>query len=318
MSKCFVTGVAGFIGSSVAERLINDGHSVIGVDCFTDYYSIEQKKANIKNLLKSNSFHFLDADLSTLDLKQHLQDVDYIFHYAAQPGVRDGFGKNFNLYMKNNIMVLKQMLDAAKELPVRKFVFASSSSVYGQQSPLPIKEDIPLKPLSLYGASKLHCESMCDIYHQTFGMPIISLRFFSVYGPKQRPDMAFHKFIKAAVNGDKITINGDGTQSRDFTYINDIVDANILAMQSDVSGEAFNVGNGNTVSIKEAIRIIEQAADQKLEIEYNQQAPGDVDYTLADNSKAKNLLGYAPKWNLADGLATEYAWLKHFYQKVLI
>ncbi|XZF15895.1 NAD-dependent epimerase/dehydratase family protein [Chitinophagaceae bacterium MMS25-I14] len=317
MSKCFITGAAGFIGSTVAERLLHEGHQVTGVDCFTDYYPTEQKKANIKNLLQSDCFNFLQADISTLDLKEHLQNVDYIFHFAAQPGVRDGFGKNFDLYMKNNIVALKHMLDAAKDSGIRKFVFASSSSVYGQQQQsAPVKEDAFLKPLSLYGASKLNCEHMCNIYHHTFHVPVISLRFFSVYGPKQRPDMAFHKFIRAAINEDKIIINGDGTQCRDFTYISDIVDANILAMQSDISGEAFNVGNGNSVSINDAIKMIEQASGTQLEIEYRQQSHGDVDYTLADISRAKSLLGYKPRWNMADGIAAEYSWLKQLSQNM--
>jgi nucleoside-diphosphate-sugar epimerase len=313
MSKCFVTGVAGFIGSSVAERLIHQGHTVTGVDCFTDYYSTEQKKSNIKNLLQSQSFKFVQADVASLDLKPYLQDADYVFHFAAQPGVRDGFGKNFDLYQKHNITGLKHMLDAAKDSPIRKFVFASSSSVYGQRSE-PVREDIALAPLSIYGASKVNGEHMCNIYHQTFGVPVIALRFFSVYGPKQRPDMAFHKFIKAAINGDKITINGDGMQSRDFTCIHDIVDANLLAMQSGIVGETFNVGNGKTTTIREAVNMIEQTAGIRLDIEYVTQAQGDVDRTLADISKAKELLGYNPQWSLEQGIAAEYAWLQQLHQ----
>lgn len=313
MSRCLVTGVAGFIGSSVAARLIKDGHQVTGIDCLTDYYSIVQKKHNLKDLLPKKDFIFYESDLMTADLKEILRDIEYVFHFAAHAGVRDGFGRNFELYVRNNILIIKRLLDACKDIQLKKFVYASSSSIYGQQSNTPTKEDAQPKPISLYGATKLTCENICDIYCKTFGIPIITLRFFSVYGPRQRPDMAFHKFLKAIIHGDTIVINGDGKQSRDFTFIEDIVDMNMLAMQSPLWDEVFNVGRGKTITIEETIDLMRSITKAAMKVEYLSHEAGDVANTLSDTLRAVTRLGYDPKWDLADGIALQYEWLKNFY-----
>ncbi len=311
MSLCFVTGAAGFIGSSIVERLLSLGFRVIGIDAFTNYYSISQKKMNLRILLKNNAFRFYELDLVKTDLTKLLIDVEYVFHFAAQPGVRDGFGDNFVHYLNNNILATQKLLEAVKSIPLKKFIFASSSSIYGQNSVLGISEDLTPKPISLYGTSKQMSENICRIYFENFGVPLITFRLFTVYGPKQRPDMAFYKFFSSILNKENIVIFGNGTQTRDFTYIDDVVDAIILALSSNATGEIFNIGSGNSITLNDSLKIIQNISGQNFNINYIKKEIGDGEHTLANISKAKDMLNYSPKWNLYEGLTEEFNWLKH-------
>jgi UDP-glucose 4-epimerase len=246
-----VTGVAGFIGSHLAEELLHRGYSVVGIDCFTDYYPREIKETNLANLMVNENFKFIKADLLDVNFKD--LNVDYIFHMAAQPGVRASWGKSFQVYVKDNILVTQKLLEDFLDSEIKKFVFASSSSVYGDVAELPIREDALPKPISPYGVTKLAAENLCHLYWKNYGIPIVSLRYFTVYGPRQRPDMAIHKFVKAMLEDKEIVIYGDGNQTRDFTYISDAVEGTILAAKSNLEGEVFNIGGGSRTSVNQII-----------------------------------------------------------------
>lgn len=306
--KALVTGGAGFIGSHLAEGLLKLGWEVKGIDSFTDYYSRKQKEDNLKNLRENKNFSFQEGDLLNLDLRKALEGIDYLFHEAAQPGVRESWGKNFGLYIRNNITVTQRLLEEAKEFPLKKFILASSSSVYGE-SPLPMREDNVLKSISPYGVTKLASENLGYLYYKSCKVPVIILRYFTVYGPRQRPDMAFHRFIKALLNDEEIVIYGDGNQTRDFTYISDAVESTIRAAQSKVTGEIINIGGGAQATINETLKILEEITKKKAKVKYIEKQKGDMLHTFADISKAKKLLDYQPKVKLREGLEKEVAWL---------
>lgn len=308
--RCLVTGVAGFIGSHLAEDLIRKGSQVIGIDSFTDYYPRWMKEKNLEHLQEQEKFTFIEWDLLDLDLKKLLAGIDYCFHQAAQAGVRASWGKHFDTYTKCNILATQRLLEAAKESRLKKFVFASSSSVYGDSQDLPLREDSLPRPLSPYGVTKLASENLVSLYHKNYGLPAISLRYFTVFGPGQRPDMAFHKFIKAILADEEIIIYGDGEQTRDFTFISDIVHANILAAESELSGEIFNIGGGSRISLKGAIKILEENIGCQAKLRCVESQRGDMRHTWADISKAEDLLGYKPEVDLSHGLAQEIEWLR--------
>jgi UDP-glucose 4-epimerase len=307
--KCLVTGVAGFIGSHLAERLIKEGHQVVGIDCFTDYYPREIKERNIEKLRSSEGFTFIEANLLDVNLPEMLRGLDYIFHQAAQAGVRASWGTNFEVYTLNNVLTTQKLLEAAKEAPIKLFVYASSSSVYGDAETFPTPETANPKPISPYGVTKLAGEHLCYLYWKNFGVPFISLRYFTVYGPRQRPDMAFHRFIKAMLKGKEIIVYGDGKQTRDFTYIDDAVEANLLAMRSEAIGEVFNIDGGSRITINEAIRLLEGIMGKRARVRYVERQKGDVRHTAADITKAKKMLGYEPKVRIEEGLRREVEWL---------
>lgn len=313
--KALVTGSAGFIGSNLAERLLNEGYEVIGIDCFTDYYSRDLKEKNLSFFKEHKNFTFIEEDILNLDLVELLADVDYVFHQAAQAGVRASWGKSFDIYTDNNIRATQQLLEAAKKSSIKKFVYASSSSVYGDTDQLPMQESNKLQPVSPYGVSKLAAENLCYLYWKNFGVPTVSLRYFTVFGERHRPDMAFHIFIKGILTGGKITIFGDGEQSRNFTYVGDVVQANILVAESDIAGEIFNVGGaGDRVTLNETIAIMEDIIGQEVEKEYKAVAKGDVKHTEADETKIREILGYEPHIGLREGLEREVEWLKQIYK----
>jgi UDP-glucose 4-epimerase len=306
--KSLVTGCAGFIGSHLVERLLREGHEVVGIDSFTDYYAREIKEANMRGFIKDDNFHFIEEDINRLDLSEILCNVDYIFHQAAQAGVRASWGESFRHYTDNNILATQALLEAAKDAEIKRFVYASSSSVYGDAEKLPMREsDVP-KPVSPYGVTKLAGEHLCYLYWKNYGVPAISLRYFTVYGPRQRPDMAFHKFVKAILRGEKIVVYGDGTQTRDFTYIDDVVEANLLAAKKGKLGEAYNIGGGARISVNEVIRLMEEITGKKAEVEYIERQKGDVRDTYADTAKARRELGYSPKVGIEEGLRRFIAW----------
>src|SRR6056297_748166 len=301
--KALVTGTAGFIGSTLTEKLLKEGYEVIGVDCFIDYYPRKLKEKNIESFIDNNNFTFIEKNILDLDLKELLKDIDYIFHQAAQAGVRASWGEDFEIYSDNNIMGTQKLLEAAKESNIKKFVYASSSSVYGDTDNLPMKETNRLQPVSPYGVSKLAAENLCYLYYKNFNVPIVSLRYFTVFGERQRPDMAFHKFIKAILAGEEITVFGDGRQSRSYIYVLDIVRANLLASESTVRGEIFNIGgDGKRVVLNDAISLIEKLIGKKAKRNYQNKVRGDVKHTSADCSKAKSMLNYRPVVDFEEGL----------------
>ncbi len=308
--RSLVTGVAGFIGSHLAERLIKEGHEVVGIDCFTDYYARSIKEKNLKGLLQLSDFTFLEDNLLEVNLSDLLVGVDYIFHQAAQAGVRSSWGAEFEIYTSNNILATQKLLEACKRLDIRRFIYASSSSVYGDSEELPLREKSLLKPVSPYGVTKLAGEHLCYSYWKNYQVPVISLRYFTVYGPRQRPDMAFHRFVRAILGGGEIEIYGNGEQTRDFTFISDAVSGNMLAMKSNAQGEIFNVGGGSRVSVNEVLDIIQNIAGKAAKIVYRDVQKGDVRHTLADTNKAKKHLGYIPEVDLKTGLKEEWKWLK--------
>ncbi len=317
--KSLVTGAAGFIGSHLAETLIAEGHQVIGVDCFIDYYSREIKESNLEALRGNPDFTFIEDSLLNLDLQKLLQGVDYVFHQAAQAGVRASWGESFEIYTENNIRVTQQLLETAKEIDIKKFVYASSSSVYGDTDELPMKETNRLQPVSPYGVSKLAAEHLCYLYWKNFRVPAVSLRYFTVFGERQRPDMAFHIFIKSILEGKPVVIYGDGQQSRNFTHVEDIVRANLLAAESDVEGEVFNIGgDGEGIVLDDAIGLIEGYLGLEAKRDYRDKAKGDVRHTSADTTKAQKLLGYRPEVGFKEGLKREIEWLKVMWKRGVI
>ncbi|MDH4198405.1 MAG: GDP-mannose 4,6-dehydratase [Candidatus Aminicenantes bacterium] len=311
--KCVVTGAAGFIGSRLAAHLLAEGHVVVGVDCFTDYYPRHIKERNLAPLRTSPSFRFLAEDLNTMDLGGLLDGVEAVFHLAAQAGVRASWGTSFDAYITNNIRATQRLLEAARGRPLRRFVFASSSSVYGLTRDLPMRETSPVQPLSPYGVTKLSAEQLCVLYNRNYGVPTVALRFFTVYGPGQRPDMAFHRFFQALAEDREITVYGNGDQTRDFTYVDDIVAANLAALDRGRPGEVYNVGGGHRERLADVIRVMEDVAALKARITHTEAQKGDVPDTYADIRKARDELGYEPRTALQDGLREEWVWLRGLY-----
>jgi len=308
--KCFVTGAAGFIGSTLSEKLLSLGHSVIGIDCFTDYYDIALKKKNLLSLSTQDKFELIEENILDVDLESALSGVDVIFHQAAQAGVRASWGSDFSIYTNLNILGTQRLLEACRGNGVTKFVYASSSSVYGDTPDIPMKETSYLQPVSPYGVSKLAAEHLCYLYYKNFGIPTVSLRYFTVFGPRQRPDMSFNRFIKATLLGKKISLYGDGEQTRDFTFISDIVDANIAAMERGEGGSVFNIGGGVRVSMNQVIDMIGEVLGKEITVDRQETQKGDMRHTYADTTLAQKKLLYQPKVSLKDGLTKEAAWLK--------
>lgn len=305
-----VTGCAGFIGSHLTESLLADGCSVLGLDCFNDNYGRAQKLRNLDRAREWERFEFVPLDLAFGDLVDLVEDCEAIFHLAAEPGVRSSWDERFAKYVRNNIAGTQQLLDAAREFPDKRFVFASSSSVYGQALTFPTHEDVLPAPHSPYGVTKLAAEHLCRAYHENFGVDAVTLRYFSVYGPRQRPDMAFNIFCRAALNDEPITVFGDGNQTRDFTFVGDVVSATRLAADaSDVDARIFNVGGGSHITLRTALELIEQFAGRKLEVRYGSREAGDVRDTLADVNRSREVLGFETGVAFQDGLLAEFEWM---------
>jgi nucleoside-diphosphate-sugar epimerase len=307
--KSLITGVAGFIGSHLAERLLGLDHQVVGVDKFLDNYPRSFKEKNLSNFAGDDRFSFLNADLLRLDLKALLSDVTYVFHLAAQPGVRSSWGDEFARYSENNIRATQMLLEAAKSTNLKKFVYASSSSVYGDTEDLPMREDGGTRPVSPYGVSKLAAEHLTYLYCKAFGVPTVSLRFFTVYGPRQRPDMFFHIFMKALLRGEEVPLYDDGEQTRDFTFCSDIVDGILPAAFYPGVGEVFNLGGGSEISLRRAMDMVERIAGRKSQLRRMDRQRGDVRHTQARLEEARSKLGYAPRIGLEEGLARQWEWI---------
>lgn len=309
--KVVVTGVAGFIGSSLAHRLLTDSDvEVVGIDSLTDYYDAELKRANLARLT-SDRFHFIEDDLATMNLEAALRDAVAIFHQAGQPGVRKSWGAEFSEYTTQNVLATQRLLEHARSVKsLDAFVYASSSSVYGDAESYPTSETDRPMPVSPYGVTKLAAEHLTTLYGTNFGVPTISLRYFTVYGPAQRPDMAFNKFFRAALQDQEIPVYGDGEQIREFTHVSDIVEANLLAWKKRTPpGSVVNLSGGSSVSVNEILSIIGRLTGKALRITNLDKVPGDVLRTGGSTQRAAELLGWKPLVSIEDGLQSEYEWL---------
>jgi UDP-glucuronate 4-epimerase len=312
--KILVTGAAGFIGSHLCEKLLKDENRiVIGVDTFTGPTPIVLKQKNLESLIRHPRFTFFKKDLLKANFKELLSNVDAVYHLAAIPGVRSSWGTEFAPYVTNNILVTQRLLEACKTASIKQFIYASTSSIYGEMDGK-VSEDKKPDPLSPYGITKLTGEHLCHVYSKYFGIPITILRFFTVFGPRQRPDMAFHRFIKQIHDNKFITVFGDGTQTRDFTYISDCVEGVAAVLQNKKAiGETINIGGKERASVLEVISLLEQLSGQKAKIQYSDQVIGEPKHTWADISKATDILHYAPSTSLRVGLKKEWDYLFQIY-----
>jgi nucleoside-diphosphate-sugar epimerase len=308
--KALLTGAAGFIGSTLSDRLLADGADVIGIDSFTDYYPRPLKERNLSAALRHPRFRFVEGAIQDVDLPALLAGRTHVFHLAAQAGVRKSWGRDFAIYTVNNIEATQILLEACTRVTLDRFVYSSSSSVYGDSVAMPMREDAVPQPVSPYGVSKLAAEQLCYLYFSNFAVPTVSLRYFTVYGPRQRPDMAFHKFLRAALRGEPITVYGDGEQTRDFTFVSDAVAANIAAAERGVPGRVYNIGGGSRVSVNEVLEMIGRVTGRRPVITVDPAQKGDMRHTFAETWLARTDLGFMPKIELEEGLAAEYQWLK--------
>ncbi|HEX8977343.1 MAG TPA: NAD-dependent epimerase/dehydratase family protein [Solirubrobacteraceae bacterium] len=303
--KALVTGCAGFIGSRLVERLLYDGTSVVGIDSFTDYYAKETKKANLRRFRDHPGFSFQRVDLSRDELDGLLADVDVVYHLAGQPGVRASFGPGFAKYVRHNIEGTQRLLHAAIDQPIEALVYASSSSVYGDDNVYPTPEDAPRYPRSPYGMTKLAVEELAGVYLRNHGLPVVGLRYFTVFGPGQRPDMAFARFIPQLLAGHQLTVFGDGRQIRDFTYVDDAVRATIAAAARGRPGAVYNVAGGQPVTLREAFELLSEILERPANVLTLPAAPGDVLRTGGDGALAREELDFTPHINLEDGLRAQ-------------
>ena len=307
--KALVTGVAGFIGSTLAERLVADGADVVGIDCFTDYYPRAIKERNLEGLRRQSSFQFVESSIASADLGRLISGRTHVFHLAAQAGVRKSWGRDFSTYTTNNIEATQLLLEALVGSGIERVVYASSSSVYGDAAAIPMREDALPQPVSPYGVTKLSAEQLCHLYFVNHGIPTVSLRYFTVYGPRQRPDMGFNRFLTAALRDQPITVFGDGEQTRDFTFVTDAVAATAAAATRGTPGRVYNIGGGSRVSVNEVLEIIGRVTGKRLQLVVDPVQKGDMRHTYADTSLARAELGYRPAVGLEQGLAAEFRWL---------
>jgi UDP-glucose 4-epimerase len=307
--KALVTGAAGFIGSHLSAALLTSGATVTGIDCFTDYYARPLKEANLAPLKRLSGFSFIEAALQDVDLRSLLAGVTHVFHLAGQAGVRKSWGGDFDVYIRDNIQATQRLLEALVRMPIQKYVYSSSSSVYGNNVPLPMAEDAYLQPLSPYGVTKLAAEHLGNLYFANHGVPTVSLRYFTVYGPRQRPDMAFQRFLTAARDGTPITLYGDGEQTRDFTFVSDIVAANMAAAVQGRPGSVYNIGGGSRVTMNHVLDLIRKVTGKTVAVLREPEQKGDMRHTYADTSAARRDLDFNPQVALENGLGQQYRWL---------
>ena len=311
-THALVTGAAGFLGSHLADRLLAEGVRVTGVDCFTTYYDPALKRRHVRGALEHDAYTLVELDLGADDLGT-LPEVDVVFHQAAQAGVRASWGAEFAGYTHHNVLATQRLLERYRDARLERFVYASSSSVYGDAERFPTGEDLLPRPFSPYGVTKLAAEHLTLLYGRNFGLPVAALRYFTVYGPRQRPDMAFHRFCRAMLRREPITVYGDGRQSRDFTYVDDAIEANLRAWKQAQPQGVYNVGGGSQIEVLEAIAIIEKALGVKAGIRFEPRLPGDPLRTRADATRIRADLGFAPATPIERGLAAEAAWMRELY-----
>jgi len=306
-----VTGSAGFIGSHTVERLLTDGHRVRGVDCFTDNYDPALKRANVALVAGHPEHELVETDLVTADAAALLDGVDAVLHLAGQPGVRDSWADGFETYVERNIVATQRLLEAAKDSGISRFAAASSSSVYGDAETYPTTETALPRPVSPYGVTKLAAEHMCTLYAANFGVPTVSLRYFTVYGPRQRTDMALRRMIDMTLAGDAFPLYGDGSVSRSFTYVDDVVEANLAALFHDAPpGTALNIANESTASMTELIDMVGDAIGTPVHLERFDAAAGDARRTGGSSALAREVLGWSPTTSLTDGIREMVAWCR--------
>ncbi|HTD57261.1 MAG TPA: GDP-mannose 4,6-dehydratase [Solirubrobacteraceae bacterium] len=309
--RAIVTGCAGFIGSHLTDTLLEAGHSVVGIDCFNDNYGRPQKEVNLAAARDWESFELLTLDLAHGALSGVVSDCETVYHLAAEPGVRSSWGNRFDRYAQNNVVATQHLLEALRLTPQTRLVYASSSSIYGQVECLPTREDSTPRPLSPYGVTKLSAEHLCHLYFENYGLKTVSLRYFTAFGPRQRPDMAFNIFCRAALAERPITVYGDGTQTRDFTYVEDIAAATVAAgtLPTVEFGQAYNVGGGLRTSVRQALDAIADLTGRALDIQHVPREHGDVRDTGADTARARRDLGFEPRVQLDEGLQAELDWI---------
>jgi nucleoside-diphosphate-sugar epimerase len=309
MGRALVTGCAGFIGSTLVDALLASGSRVIGIDAVTDSYAVDQKRSNLATATDDDAFELHEVDLADVDLRPFLEQVDVVFHLAGLPGVRASWGDRFAEYDRANVLATQRLLEQARDTSVRRIVYSSSSSVYGAADRYPVVEtDLPA-PRSPYGVTKLAAEHLCNLYAANFGVPTVSLRYFTVYGPRQRPDMAFHRIVEAALRGTTFRMFGTGEQRRDFTFVADAVAANLLAATTDVApGTVLNIGGDSDASMNDVVELVESATGRSLARIDEAFAAGDVLRTGADVSRARELIGWSPTTTLADGIGAQVEW----------
>ena len=308
--RVVVTGAAGFIGSHLSERLLAAGHEVLGIDSFADYYEKARKEQNLETSRSNDRFHFVAADLVDADLDPLLDGAAVVYHLAGQPGVRPSWGNLFDRYVRDNVIATQRLLEALKEAPIKRLVFAGSSSVYGDAERFPTKETALPRPVSPYGVTKLAAEHLTLLYTRNFGIPAVSVRYFTVYGPRQRPDMAFSRFMQAMTAGEDIEVFGDGEQTREFTYVSDAVDGTIKASTADVVGQIFNLGGGSRVTVNKVLATLEEISGLSVRRQNLPAAPGDPRHTGASINLARERLGWEPRVSLRDGLARQWEWFQ--------
>jgi nucleoside-diphosphate-sugar epimerase len=309
-SRVIVTGAAGFIGSHLCERLLADGNQVVGIDSFTDYYDRGHKERNLKTARAHADFIFEEVDLVEADLLPLLRDARVVYHLAGQPGVRPSWGGQFDRYVRDNVIATQRLLEVLKDLPIERLVFASSSSVYGDAEMFPTKETALPRPVSPYGVTKLAAEHLAFLYAKNFGVPTTSVRYFTVYGPRQRPDMGFARFMQALVEGSEIEIFGDGEQTREFTFVSDAVDGTVKAATANVAGQVFNLGGGSRVTINRVLATLEDISRIKVYRHNLPAAPGDPRHTGASINLAREHLGWEPRVSLREGLTKQWQWFQ--------
>jgi UDP-glucose 4-epimerase len=306
--RALVTGGAGFIGSHLSERLLAGGAEVIALDSFTDYYPRPIKEANVAGLRGRPGYTLVEAAIADADLPALLAGVTHVFHLAAQAGVRKSWGRDFRVYTELNVDATQILLEACVGRPIDRVVYASSSSVYGDLVELPMREEVPLHPVSPYGVTKLSAEQLCYLYFVNHGVPTVSLRYFTVYGPRQRPDMGFHRFFSAIEAGRPLVQFGDGLQTRDFTFVADAAGATAAAAVRGLPGRVYNIGGGSRVTLREVFDLLGRVTGRPLAIDVQPPQKGDMRDTYADTTLARADLGFAPSVTLEQGLAAMYRW----------
>lgn len=309
--RVLVTGAAGFIGSTLCDALLASGAEVVGVDSFVPNYDPAVKRANLAALAGRPRFSFVEADLRTAPLAPLLDGATHVAHLAALPGVRQSWGDAFRDYAEHNVIATQRLLEAARGLPLERVAVASSSSVYGAAGEGATVEDAPRRPISPYGVTKLATESLVHAYRASLGVPAVALRYFTVYGPRQRPDMGFHRFFEAVRRGDPVTVYGDGDQTRDFTYVDEAVAATTASLTRPVPEFAYNVGGGHSVSVNEVLDRMERVTGRTIARSHVPAPPGDPRRTSADTSRARRDWGYAPRTDLEEGLRRQWEWQRN-------
>ena len=307
--RALVTGAAGFVGSHLSDRLLEHGHEVIGLDCFTDYYPRAVKDTNLSSPLARKRFRFVESSIQEASWRTLLDGVTHVFHLAAQAGVRNSWGSDFSVYTAANIEATQVLLEACRDRPIERFVYASSSSVYGDHVAIPMREDARPGPLSPYGVTKLAAEHLCMLYHENCGVPAVALRYFTVYGPRQRPDMAFHRFLSALLIDRPIRLYGDGEQTRDFTFVEDAVAATVTAGERGTAGVVYNIGGGSRVSLNRVIDVLARCTGRIPDVRRGPPQRGDMRDTFADTARARAELEFVPRVSLEEGIHAEYQWL---------